>query len=292
MNMDVNTKLYGLMGHPVGHSVSPALQNELIRLYGLNAAYLAWDVETEELKDAVKGGMALGIGGFNVTVPHKKNIIPFLKDIDDAARKLGSVNTLKYTDGGYTGYNTDLPGLMRAFKYDGVSFEGRNAVLIGAGGAANAALGAILESGARKVLIINRTIERAEELKKRFEAYYPDIRMDCVSSRDEAVSLMREETEKWNVLQATSVGMFPDTEAAAVTEDAFYEMVGYGVDIIYNPEKTLFMKKVEAAGGKAYNGLKMLLFQGIRSFEIWQELKVDDSYTEGLLDIMRGAMKR
>ncbi|MCR5119924.1 MAG: shikimate dehydrogenase [Lachnospiraceae bacterium] len=290
--MDVNTKLYGLMGHPVGHSVSPALQNELIRLYGLNAVYLAWDVETAGLEEAVKGGKSLGIGGFNVTVPHKKNVIPYLKDIDEAARKLGSVNTLKYTPEGYVGYNTDLPGLMRAFEYDGVSFEGRNAVLIGAGGAANAALGAILESGANRVLIINRTMERAEELKQRFEAYYPAVRMDCVSSQTAAVKLMREETDKWNVLQATSVGMYPDTEAAAVTEEAFYEMVDCGVDIIYNPEKTLFMKKVEAAGGTAYNGLKMLLFQGVRSFEIWNELKVDDKYTEQLLDIMRGAMKR
>ncbi len=290
--MDVNTKLYGLMGHPVGHSVSPALQNELIRLYGLNAVYLAWDVETVGLEEAVKGGRALSIGGFNVTVPHKKNIMPYLTDIDDAARKLGSVNTLKLTAEGYVGYNTDMPGLMRACGYDGISFKGRNAVLIGAGGAANAALGAILESGAKRVLIINRTRERAEELKKRFETFYPGIRMECVSSGAEAVSLMREETEKWNAVQATSVGMFPDTEAAAVTEDAFYELIDSAVDIIYNPEKTLFMKKTEAAGGKAYNGLKMLLFQGVRSFEIWHELKVDDKYTEQLLDIMKGAMKK
>ncbi|MCR4585791.1 MAG: shikimate dehydrogenase [Lachnospiraceae bacterium] len=290
MNIDAGTETYGLMGHPVGHSVSPALQNELIRRYGFNAAYLAWN--TEDILAAVKGGAALGIRGFNVTVPHKQAVMPYLYAIDEDAEKIGAVNTLKLTEGGYVGYNTDMPGLIRAFEYDGVSFKGRCAVLIGAGGAAAAALAAILKCGAGRVLIVNRTIEKARMLAERYSQYYPDVSFETAGSGAEAVSLMRSTNEKWNAVQTTSLGMYPKTDAAAVEEDEFYEMIEDGVDIIFNPEKTLFMEKVERAGGRAYNGLKMLLFQGVRSFEIWHDVRVDDSHTEELLTIMRGALKR
>ena len=289
MNIDAKTMTYGLMGHPVGHSVSPALQNKLAELYGFNAAYLAWD--TEDVKAALEGGRALGIAGFNVTVPHKQAVMPYLAGIDEEAARIGAVNTLKLTDKGYVGYNTDMPGLIRAFEYDGVEFADRNAVLIGAGGAAAAALAAILKCGAKRVLIVNRTAEKAEALKDRFAKHYPECRFDMVSNGAEAAKLMREETEKWNAVQTTSLGMYPKTDAVAVSEDEFYEMIGDGVDIIFNPEKTLFMEKLEKAGGRAFNGLKMLLFQGVRSFEIWHDIKTDDTYTEELLEIMRKAIK-
>ena len=290
MNTDAKTQTYGLMGHPVGHSVSPALQNALIGMYGFNAAYLAWDVENAG--DAVAGGKTLGIAGFNVTVPYKQAVMEHLVRIDEEAARIGAVNTLKLTEDGYVGYNTDMPGLMRAFEYDGVEFAGRNAVLIGAGGAAAGALAAILKCGAKRVLIVNRTVEKAEALKERFSAYYPECRIDVAENGAGAVKLMREETDKWNAVQTTSLGMYPKTDAVAVTEDEFYEMTESGVDLIFNPEKTLFMEKLEKAGGKACNGLKMLLFQGVRSFEIWHDIRVDDSHTEELLEIMRKALKK
>ncbi len=290
--IDSKTGLYGLIGHPVGHSVSPALQNALMDLYGINGVYLAFDIEEDDLEDTLIGGEVMGVKGFNVTVPYKQAVIPFMTSLSVEAERLSAVNTLKLTEEGYVGYNTDMPGLMRAFKYDGVELKDREVVLLGAGGAAAAALAAVLESGAGHVVIVNRTKLKAEQLKNRFGRFYEKCRIECVSAAAEAVSLMKAGGRGWMALQSTSVGMFPDVGSVVTDNEEFYSLTDTGYDIIFNPEETLFMKKVRAAGGAAFNGLRMLLFQGMRSFEIWNGIETDDTHVEKLLKIMEEALKR
>ncbi len=316
--IDTATKLYGLIGHPVAHSRSPYLQNELIRRASVNARYLAFDVQGGSPEMTLRGAYDMGVGGFNVTVPYKQAVMPFLAKIDEKAALIGAVNTLKYEENGWHGFNTDMPGLMRAFAHDGVSLKGRNVVVLGAGGAANAAVCAAAECGAATILILNRTEEKAALLCERFGEQYPAVRFEygaidtesvlrkmsmidnstdtmvrAISERDDTETYDRAESIKdktetgeaktWIALQTTSVGMHPKTDAAVIENSEFYRRIEVGYDIIFNPLKTHFMELTEAAGGKAYNGLKMLLFQGIRSFEIWNDVHVDDTFAEELL---------
>ncbi|MBR1471970.1 MAG: shikimate dehydrogenase [Lachnospiraceae bacterium] len=289
-NREINarTGLLGLLGHPVAHSVSPYLQNHLAAICGDDLRYLAFDIEDEEaLEDAIWGAYAMGVKGFNVTVPYKKAVMDYLEQVEENALQIGAVNTLKREADGWYGYNTDMPGLIRALHYDKVQIEGKKVVLIGAGGAANAALCAVLEMGAAEVLVLNRTRTRAEQLAKRFIVKYPKSRIRTRGMDQDFVGCMRESGTDWIALQTTSVGMHPDVNGLAITEDDFYKLLTVGYDIIFNPAETAFMKKVEAAGGRAYNGLRMLLFQGIRSYEIWNGVQIGDEAAEELLQGMR-----
>ena len=305
------TRLAGLLGHPVGHSVSPYLQNALAKKYGINMAYLGFDIAEGQLENAVKGGQAMNAIGFNVTVPYKKEVMKLLADVDPVAEKIGAVNTLKLEPDGYHGYNTDMPGFGRALDYAGIAVKGRNVVMIGAGGAANAVLCSLLEKGAKNVLLLNRTVEKAEDLADRFRNDYPNSRIFTAPLIDteknagtgalagqssgmkpyirtmESIS-----TDKWIAVQCTSVGMSPKIDAAPIEDNVFYEKIDAAFDIIFNPEETLFLKKAREAGAVTSNGLGMLLFQGIRSFEIWNDIEVDDSFVEELLSGMRDAIHK
>ena len=168
VNVDAKTGLLGLLGNPVGHSVSPAIHACLSSHAEKNLCYLAFPVEKDLLGDAVKGAFALGAMGLNVTVPYKKDVMKHLVEIDEKAEQIGAVNTLVRMENGYKGYNTDMPGLYRALCYDGVSLLGRDVVILGAGGVANAVLCMALSYGAKQVLIVNRSIEKAETLANRF----------------------------------------------------------------------------------------------------------------------------
>ena len=267
------TKICGLIGYPVGHTKSPAIHNLLAERTGFDLAYGAFPVPEGSLGDAVKGAFALGIFGMNVTVPYKQDVIPFLCDIDPLAKKIGSVNTLVRCESGYKGYNTDMPGLMRAFESDGVDIKGEDIVVLGAGGVARAVVMLLEESGAESVTIINRNGDRAEELAG-------SVNEICGRNFARPLSIgdygRLPEDRKFIVIQATSVGMYPDTEKAVIDDPAFYERVKVGYDLIFNPRTTRFMQLCEKAGARAYNGSKMLLFQGVIAFEYWTGINISD----------------
>ncbi len=313
------TRLAGLLGHPVGHSVSPYLQNALAEKYGINMAYLGFDIAEGQLENAVKGGLAMNAIGFNVTVPYKKDVMKLLAGVDPAAEKIGAVNTLKLEPDGYHGYNTDMPGFGRALDYAGISVKDRNVVMIGAGGAANAVLCALLEKDAGNILIVNRSLDKADALAGRFRDSYPDSRIYTAAllntenraadddsgnfNENLAESGLNKEPDyleimagisgdKWIAIQCTSVGMSPKTDAAPIEDNVFYEKIDAAFDIIFNPEETLFLKKAREVGAVTSNGLGMLLFQGIRSFEIWNDIEVDDRFIEELLSGMRDAIHK
>ncbi|MCR4641285.1 MAG: shikimate dehydrogenase [Lachnospiraceae bacterium] len=269
--ISAHTGLLGLLGHPVGHSLSPYLQNRLAGIHGLDLCYLAFDVEQEKIGDALRGAYALEVRGMNVTVPHKQAVREYLAAEDENAVRIGAVNTLKHEEDGWHGYNTDMPGFLDALKDDGVELKGRRVVVLGAGGAANAILCGVLSSAPERVLLYNRSTEKAEALMSRLSAFYPQVEAAVVKDAADLPEAMDGGADDWIAIQATSLGMAPNVDALLIKERDFYRRIETGYDIVFNPADTAFMKAVRAsgAGKRSFNGLKMLLFQGLRSFEIW-----------------------
>jgi len=292
MKIDANTKICGLIGCPVGHSVSPLTHNSLAEIYGQNFIYVGLPVEAENLETAIKGADAFDFRGLNVTVPYKGRVIPFLKEIDPPAEQIGAVNTLVRTKGGYKGYNTDMPGLYRALCADHVEIKEEEVLLLGAGGVARAAAFLLLYQGAKHVKILNRSMERAEALAS--EVNRAAETEGKKGPFAEALSLKDYKTidgaEKYIVIQATNVGMHPNTDQAVIEDEAFYRLVKVGYDIVFNPLHTKFMQLTEAAGGRAYHGLKMLLYQGITAYELWTGTEVSEDAAKDIYRKMEAAL--
>lgn len=263
--MDGKTKVCGIMAYPVEHSMSPLLQNVYAAHTGVNLAYVPFKVEPGRLEEAVKGAYALNIQGMNVTVPHKQEVMKYLKAVDRMAEEIGAVNTLVRTEGGYKGYNTDVPGLIRAIHDEDIRMKGRRCILIGAGGAAKAAAYMLAREGAEIVYLLNRTVEKAAALAEWVNQLAGRQLVKPLALSDYAEI----PGDGYFAIQCTNVGMHPDTKASPMEDRAFFEKISEAYDCVYTPAETRFMKLVKAAGGKAYNGLNMLLYQGIVSYELW-----------------------
>lgn len=287
---DINgyTRTCGLIGNPVEHTLSPVIHNTLSAVLGKNLAYVPFHVETGRLEEAVKGAFALNLLGMNVTVPYKSDVIPYLVDIDPLAEHIGAVNTLVRTEKGYKGYNTDMPGLYRAMCEDSVKIKGKKVLILGAGGVARAVAMMLLDKGAKKAFILNRTQQKAQEVADEVN-HLAGKKFAKAMSIDAYDTLP--EGERYLAIQATSVGMYPDCDAAVIEDPAFYKKVHTGYDLIFNPSKTRFMELVEEQGGKAYNGEKMLLYQGIIAFELWTDCEVEPWLAEKVYERMQNAKK-
>ena len=287
---DINgyTRTCGLIGNPVEHTLSPVIHNTLSAVLGKNLAYVPFHVETGRLEEAVKGAFALNLLGMNVTVPYKSDVTPYLVDIDPLAEHIGAVNTLVRTEKGYKGYNTDMPGLYRAMCEDGVKIKGKKVLILGAGGVARAVAMMLLDKGAKKAFILNRTQQKAQEVADEVN-HLAGKKFAKAMSIDAYDTLP--EGERYLAIQATSVGMYPDCDAAVIEDPAFYKKVHTGYDLIFNPSKTRFMELVEEQGGKAYNGEKMLLYQGIIAFELWTDCEVEPWLAEKVYERMQNAKK-
>ena len=273
MAIDGHTRTCGLIGNPVEHTLSPVIHNTLAELTNQNLCYVPLRVGEGCLEAAVKGAYALNILGLNVTVPYKSGVIPFLKDIDSLAEEIGAVNTLVRVDGGFKGYNTDILGLYRAMCSDGVKIEGEKVLLLGAGGVARAVAVLLAKKGASEIIIINRTLEKAQSIAEEVnrtagkELAKAMRNSDCAQIAGDC---------KYLAIQATSVGMHPNDEDVVIADEDFYGKVHTGYDMIFNPVRTKFMRLVEAHGGRAFNGSKMLLYQGITAYELWTGTEVSD----------------
>ena len=289
MNINASTQICGLIGNPVGHSVSPVIHNNLASIYGQNLVYVPLEVPEGRLEDAIKGADAFRFLGMNVTVPYKSDVIPFLSSIDPLAEKIGAVNTLVREESGYRGYNTDMPGLYRAMVSDGVEVAGKDVILLGAGGVARAVALLLLEKGAKHIYIMNRTPERAENIAEEINGYADREFATPMGLKDYPVL---QNGRKYLAIQATNVGMFPKTEEAVIEDDEFYKMIEVGYDIIFNPMDTKFMKNTRRAGGKAYHGLKMLLYQGIIAYELWNSIQVRDEDAHRIYELMKKALQK
>ncbi len=289
MNISANTKVCGLLANPIGHSLSPLLQNTLADRAGIDMVYVPLEVKNnEKIGDAVKGAYELGITGMNVTVPYKQAVIPFLKGIDEWAERIGAVNTLVREDGGYRGYNTDLPGMARFLDRAGIMLKGRDIIILGAGGGAKAIATLAGVQEAASVTVLNRTEARAEKLMKGLKWVFPKLDVRIMATHNWKYL----ERTHYIVFQCTSVGMYPKSDAVLIPELGFYEKIETGVDIIYTPSDTVFMKKVREAGGQAYGGLHMLVNQGVLSFERWHGVDISKETSDEAYDILQKELYR
>jgi shikimate dehydrogenase len=272
-NMEINghTRTCGLIGNPVEHTMSPVIHNTLAQETGENLTYVPFHVADGRVEDAVKGAWALNLLGLNVTVPYKSDVIPYLSDIDPLAEKIGAVNTLVRTESGFKGYNTDMPGLYRAMCEDGVKVEGEDCIILGAGGVARAVAMLLASKNVGSVTILNRTVERAQKIADEVNRNFADADKNF-AAKVTAMPISEYRSlsgEKYLVIQATSVGMTPNTDEAVIEDEDFYKKVHTGYDLIFNPLDTKFMKLVRAQGGRTFCGYKMLLYQGIIAYEYW-----------------------
>lgn len=285
-NTNGRTRTCGLIGNPVEHTMSPVIHNSLADMFGHDLVYVPFHVE-KNLQKAIEGAYALNILGMNVTVPYKSEVMQYLVETDKKAEQIGAVNTLVRTEHGYKGYNTDMPGLYRAMKEEGIELTGEKVLVLGAGGVARAVAVLAAEKGAEKICILNRTIEKAKSIVAEIKEMMPqaDIAALALSSYEEL------EGEEWIGIQATSVGMSPNLDAVVIEEPGFYRKLKVGYDLIFNPYETKFMKLTKAAGKEAYNGLKMLLYQGIIAYELWNGIKVTKEQAETVFEAMQEEMK-
>lgn len=283
MNVDGKTSVCGLIGNPVEHTLSPMIHNTLAERLGHDLVYVPFLVEGGKVAQAVAGADALNIRGLNVTVPYKSEVIENLQDIDALARDIGAVNTLVRTDGGYKGYNTDMEGLYRAMLSEGVSIEGEHIILLGAGGAARAVAYLCATKGADKVYLLNRTFDKAQTVAAEVNGRAGREVIIPMSMTD----YTRLPVGKYLAIQGTSVGLAPNVNDAVIEDSAFYEMLHTGFDLIYSPWETKFMRLTKEHGGQAYNGLKMLLYQGIIAYELWNNVHVSEEDAQAVYEELR-----
>ncbi|WP_342756288.1 shikimate dehydrogenase [Kineothrix sedimenti] len=271
--IDGYTRTCGLIGNPVEHTMSPLIHNTLAEREGRNLAYVPFHVENGNVKAAIDGAYALNILGLNVTVPYKSEVMKYLTETDETAQGIGAVNTLVRTKKGYKGYNTDMPGLYRAMCSEGIQLKDEYVILLGAGGAARAVAFMCVMEGAKKVYILNRTLDKANQIALEVNRL---LGTDCVIAMEmqDYTSLSGE--RKYLAIQATSVGLYPNIEDVVIEDKTFFEMLHTGFDLIYKPANTKFMSLVKEAGGQAFHGLKMLLYQGIIAYELWNDISVTE----------------
>lgn len=283
MEINAATRVCGLIGNPVRHSISPLIHNHLSQMLGINTSYVTFQVEQQNLEAAVKGAFALDIQGMNVTVPHKQAVIPYLSDIEPVAAAIGAVNTLVRTENGYKGYNTDIIGLYRSLVEENIAIRDENVILLGAGGASRAIAFMLGREGAAKVYLLNRSVDKALDIA---EAVNKEYKRDVIVPM--ALGDYRTlPSGKYLCIQTTSVGLHPHDNDVVIEDEAFYQKIHTGVDIIYNPYETRFMKEVKKAGGRAVNGMKMLLYQGVAAYELWNSVTVSKEQSHAILELMK-----
>jgi shikimate dehydrogenase len=278
MNISGQTKVCGIIGDPVTHSMSPVMQNAAFQAAHLDYAYVAFPVSGDAVLRCAEAVRALGIRGLNVTVPHKVAIMPTLDEIDPLAGHIGAVNTIVNDQGKLTGYNTDGPGFMRALVDAGVSIAGMTVVMLGAGGAARAVGYSLAEAGAH-LSILNRSSERAKALALEISA----TRGEHIGYAPLDHACLRERLSRANVLvNTTSVGMSPDVDSTPCPADLLREDM-YVCDIVYHPLHTRLLREAEATGATTIGGAEMLLHQGAQAFELWTGVRAP-------LEVMRRAV--
>ena len=279
--LTARTKLVGLIGWPVGHSVSPKMHNAAFEYLGLDWRYVPLPVNiepTERISEAVAGLRALGFQGANVTVPHKQSVIRFLDKLTDAAAAIGAVNTIQVCeDGSLLGDNTDAPGFIADLRDNDIDPYGQQVTVLGAGGSARAVVFGLAEAGASSITIVNRTASRAVELASAMQGHFDGCDIQAAAT----------DADEWSpasiVVNCTSVGMTPNTDAMPWSSDKPFRPDQRVYDLVYNPSPTKLSAFAAASGAHAVNGIGMLFWQGAIAFKRWTGL-------DAPVDMMRAAI--
>jgi shikimate dehydrogenase len=280
MRINGKTKVLGIIGHPVAHSLSPVMHNAAIEALGLDYVYVPFPVAPEDLSTAVSGLRSLGVSGFNVTIPHKTAVMPLLDRISHEAELCGAVNTVKLENGLLVGFNTDGAGLLKSLR-DDLDFEPAGAVvlILGAGGAARGALASLCTAGASRIIVANRTRERAETLVETFRDGFGNVSIHIIPL--EAGSLEENLKDTDLLLNTTSVGMSGSSFEGLNL--AFMGRRGMVYDMVYSPSETRLLADARRNGLACANGIGMLAAQGELAFTIWTGVKPPQGLMKGSL---------
>lgn len=251
-------KLFGVLGDPVSHSLSPVMHNAAFKAMGMDCEYHSFRVSPDDLEKALHGAHALGFGGLNLTIPLKEKALAIV-NATEPAKQIGAVNTVGFKNG-IVGYNTDGTGAKMALSHNDIEVKGKNVLLLGAGGAARAIAFQLARDGA-SVTIANRSIGRAEALAR-------DVEKVGKAQASNYIDLKGLIQDSNILINSTSVGMYPKISETIVTSEMMHkDLVVF--DIVYNPQNTLLLKEAKKAGATTIDGVMMLVFQGAESFRIW-----------------------
>lgn len=272
-----STKVVGLIGEPVEHSFSPPMHNEAFKTLGLDYVYVPFNVSPDNLKSAIEGANSLNIQGLNVTIPHKINVIKYLKELDPIAELIGAVNTIDFKN--LKGYNTDGIGCIKAIE-EVTEIKDKNIVVAGAGGAARAIVFYLAKYGAEEVDILNRNLKKAENLANDLLAskLISNVNSSDISEISKFIS------DADILIDTTPIGLHPNVSDEPIVKAADIHEELVVNDIVYNPNETALLKEAIKANAKVVYGIKMLLYQGAESFKIW-------TGREAPIDVMEAKLK-
>ncbi len=284
LNDDVKIKA-GVVGWPIGHSLSPRLHTYWLKKHDISASYEAFAIRPEDLGDFLKNAQQQNIIGLNLTVPHKEIAFPYLAHVDDLAQKIGAVNTVMIKDGEYSGTNTDAYGFLANLKENAPAWTAKNGpvVIIGAGGAGRAAIVSLLDDGVDHICLINRTKTRAEKLVAELSNYYPAKKLFVADWENRSDVLSGAAL----LVNTTTLGMKGQRELDISLGKLPEKAVVY--DIVYNPLETLLLAQAKMRGNAVVDGLGMLLYQAAPAFEKWfgQKVEVDQNLRDHVLEGLR-----
>jgi shikimate dehydrogenase len=267
MHIQGSTQLVGLIGWPVAHSRSPQMHNAAAVALGLDWVYVPLPVRPEQLPTAVLALPSLGFRGVNVTVPHKQAMLPLLNDLDEGARALGAVNTILVEENGrLTGTNTDWTGFQTDLQQQGVAVNGRDCLVLGAGGSARAVVYALAQARAR-VWVLARRSAQADELVAALKPHSPAETVWARPLSD--LPTISRQSQSPLIVNTTPLGMTPHTDQSVWPDELSFPAGSFVYDLVYNPAHTRLMAQAKAAGCPARNGLGMLLHQGAQAFTLW-----------------------
>ncbi|NLY46874.1 MAG: shikimate dehydrogenase [Tissierella sp.] len=253
-------KYYGLLGNQLSHSFSPTIHGNILKEIQIKGQYQLYQCEKEDLKKKLQELQSMGMDGLNVTMPHKVDIMEYLDEISQEAKKLNAINTISFKDGKTIGYNTDYYGFGMMLHREAVSIKNKKGLVLGTGGASKAVVQYLLDSGIGEIIIVSRDILSAKEKYKGFQ----------IINYDEIQGLKGYDM----IINTTPCGMFPHTNQSPVKKDQLSNF-HTAIDLVYNPQETLFLKYAKEKGLKAINGLYMLVGQAIKSQEIWNAIEID-----------------
>ncbi|HXV27933.1 MAG TPA: shikimate dehydrogenase [bacterium] len=267
-------QLYGIFGDPLAHTLSPAMQEAAFAFRGIKAYYLALEFDRAQFRKLMDRLPKLVLSGFNVTVPYKEEIIPYLDGLTPSAQSVGAVNTVFRRGKKWIGANTDVDGFLMSLSHDaGFDPAGKKALVLGAGGAARAVVMGLSREKARSVWIANRSLSRARKMADDMAARFPKVDIKASDLRD--ASLKQAFCAADLVVNATSVGLSPKDArlfpASVITKAGKKKQLFF--DLIYKPSETAFLKEARKKGHRILNGAGMLLYQGAQAFQIWSRKK-------------------